>query len=539
MLQIPKGQTTEAEREILRKLRVWIAALAAACLVVGVTIGAMLSRTRVAALDDPPGSPAQIARAPEALSASFAEIARRVEPSVVNIDTVAAAPQVADKDDDSKDDDDSDNPLLDMLRRRARRPSRGVGSGFIVDPKGIILTNYHVVEGMTSIMVKLQSGEQLRGTVVGTDEETDVAVIKVNAGRELPSVALGDSDAAQVGDWVLAIGSPFGLEQTVTAGIISTKERQTDQQASFRRFIQTDAAINRGNSGGPLVNMRGEVIGINSQIATSTGDYNGIGFALPSNIASSVFKQLMTAGKVRRGYLGVFLDSVKPEFARVYEMPKASGAIIKDVADAQSPAAKAGIQTNDIIVEYNGQEVASAQDLINKVASTPVGQTVPVAYLREINNKLERRTTSITVGERPAPRTTASFQDEENNAAPEGKKLKLAPGVVDPNSKAAPKSDRPVLGLTLSELTPQIANERNLKGVRGLFVKDVDQAGLAFDAGVQKNMVIERVNRQSVSTIEDFERIINALKPGDPVVMHVAAYNNDHVTQTIVQFTYQ
>jgi serine protease Do len=285
--------------------------------------------------------------------------------------------------------------------------------------------------------------------------------------------------------------------------------------------------------------MRGEVIGINSQIATSTGDYNGIGFALPSNIASSVFKQLMTAGKVRRGYLGVFLDSVKPEFARVYEMPKASGAIIKDVADAQSPAAKAGIQTNDIIVEYNGQEVASAQDLINKVASTPVGQTVPVAYLREINNKLERRTTSITVGERPAPRTTASFQDEENNAAPEGKKLKLAPGVVDPNSKAAPKSDRPVLGLTLSELTPQIANERNLKGVRGLFVKDVDQAGLAFDAGVQKNMVIERVNRQSVSTIEDFERIINALKPGDPVVMHVAAYNNDHVTQTIVQFTYQ
>jgi len=284
--------------------------------------------------------------------------------------------------------------------------------------------------------------------------------------------------------------------------------------------------------------MRGEVIGINSQIATSTGDYNGIGFALPSNIASSVFKQLMTAGKVRRGYLGVFLDSVKPEFARVYEMPKASGAIIKDVADAQSPAAKAGIQTNDIIVEYNGQEVASAQDLINKVASTPVGQSVPVVYLREINNKLERRNTSITVGERPAPRNSAALPSDVEDQ--NGKKLKLAPmNPNNPTADAAPKSERPVLGLTLSELTPQIANERNLKGVRGLYVKDVDQAGLAYDAGLQKNMVIERVNRQPVSTIEDFERIINSLKPGDPVVMHIAGFNNDHVTQTIVQFTYQ
>ena len=532
MLQIPKGQTTDAERAILRKLRVWIAALAAACLVAGIGIGAMLSRTRTVALDDPaPASAAQIARAPEALSASFAEIARRVEPAVVNIDTVSAAPpQTAGKDGD-EDNDDSDNPLLDMLRRHARRPSRGVGSGFIVDPKGVILTNYHVVENMTSIMVKLQSGEQLRGNVVGTDEETDIAVIKVNAGRDLPAVTLGDSDDVAVGDWVLAIGSPFGLEQTVTAGIISTKERQTDPGASFRRFIQTDAAINRGNSGGPLVNMRGEVIGINSQIATSTGDYNGIGFALPANIASSVFKQLMTAGKVRRGYLGVYLDSVKPEFARVYEMAAAKGAIIKDVANDKGPAEKAGMQTNDIIVEYNGQEVADAQDLINKVASTPVGQTVPVAYLREVNGKLERRTTSVTVGERP-PRATAYLEDDSG-----GGKKSVVP--VSPKPNAGTTSDRPALGLTLSELTPQIANERNLKGVSGLFVKDIDQAGIAFDAGVQKYMVIQRVNRQPVSTIADFERIINALKPGDPIVMHIAAYNGERVTQGIVQFTYQ
>jgi serine protease Do len=531
MLQIPKGRTNVEERAILRKLRVWIAALAAACLVVGIGIGAMLSRTRTLASDDSPAAVAQIARAPEALSASFAEIARRVEPSVVNIDTVSAVPQVAGKDgDEDKDDEDGDNPLLDMLRRHSRRPSRGVGSGFIVDPKGIILTNYHVVEGMTKIMVKLQSEELLRGEVIGTDEETDLAVIRVKAGHDLPAVNLGNSDDAQVGDWVLAVGSPFGLEQTVTAGIISTKERQTEPGASFRRFIQTDAAINRGNSGGPLVNMRGEVIGINSQIATSTGDYNGIGFALPTNIASSVYKQLMTAGKVRRGYLGVFLDTVRPEFARVYEMPSAKGAIIKDVADANGPAAKAGIQTNDVIVEFNGQEVSNAQDLINKVAATPVGQTVQLTYLREINNRLERRTANVSVGERPLPRTSDGSERDDG-----GKPEIVKPGASD----GGLKGERPALGLKLSELTPQIANERNLKGVRGLFVQEVDQAGLAFDAGLRQHMVIQRVNRQSVSTIEDFERIINSLKSGDPIVMHVAAYNGERVTQSIVQFTFQ
>src|SRR5829696_540574 len=538
MLQIPKGHTTEAERAILRHLRVWIAALALGCLVVGVGVGAMLSRTSVFAGEgEQPAVPASVARAPEALSASFAEIARRVEPSVVNIDTVSAAPQVADKDgDDDEGEEGGDNPLLDMLRRNARRPSRGVGSGFVVDAKGIILTNYHVVENMSGIMVKLQTGEQLRGTLVASDEETDIAVIKVSAGRELPAVNLGNSDDMQVGDWVLAIGSPFGLEQTVTAGIISTKERQTDPGASFRRFIQTDAAINRGNSGGPLVNMRGEVIGINSQIATSTGDYNGIGFALPTNIASSVYKQLMTTGKVRRGYLGVFLDSVKPEFARVYQLPSAKGAIIKDVADGKGPAAAAGIQTNDVVVEFNGQPVENAQDLINKVASTPVGETVAVTYLREVSDKLERRTASVKIGERPARGSSANEGEVKPGPEKSGKIQNLQ---QEGMTGGGEKFERPVLGLKRSELTPQIANERNLKGVRGLFVQDVDQAGIAFDAGVTKSMVIQRINRQSVGTIEDFERVINTLKPGDPIVLHVSAYNGVKVLQQIVQFTFQ
>jgi serine protease Do len=530
MLQIPKGQTTEAERAILRKLRVWIAALAVACLVVGVGIGAMMTNRRVVALEDPPQSAAQIARAPEALSASFAEIARRVEPAVVNIDTVAAAPQMAEKrGEGDEESEDSENPLLDMLRKHARRPTKGVGSGFIIDPKGLILTNYHVVENMTSIMIKLQSGESLRGTVVGFDDETDLAVIKVKPTRDLPTVNLGNSDDVQVGDWVLAVGSPFGLEQTVTAGIISTKERQTDLGASFRRFIQTDAAINRGNSGGPLVNMRGEVIGVNSQIATSTGDYNGIGFALPSNIASNVFRSITSEGRVRRGYLGVYLEPVRAEFARVYGLPEAKGAIVRDMAAEKGPAAKAGLQTNDIIVEFNGEPIASAQDLINRVASTPVGQTIQLGYLREINNKLERRTASVTVGERP-PATVRETPEREPDAKPE---------IIKPNAKEEPGADRPSLGLKVSDLTPQIANEHNLKGLRGVVVQEVDEASLAADAGLRKYTVIQRVNRASVGSLDEFERIVNALKPGDAVVMHVSRYNGERIAQSIVQFTFQ
>jgi serine protease Do len=519
---LPKDQMTGAERAILRRLRVWIVALAVTCAVAGMGIGALLAgRSAVAQ------SESQIARAPEALSASFAEIAKRVEPAVVNIDTKTATPEVADRDNDDKEEDTS-NPLLDLFRKQARRPSKGVGSGFIVDSKGYILTNQHVVQGATRIVIRLQSGEEFLGNIVGVDEETDVAVVKVNAGRDLPTVKLGDSNGVQVGDWVLAIGSPFGLDQTVTAGIISTKERSDPYHfTSFQQFLQTDAAINRGNSGGPLVNMRGEVIGINSQIATSTGDYNGIGFALPSNEAHFVYGQITSAGKVRRGYLGITLDSVKAEFARVYGLPEAKGVIVTDVREPQGPAGKAGLQTLDIIVEFNNQQVVNAQDLINKVASTQVGQTVPVTFLRDTNGKLERRTVNVTVGERP---------------------VSLAPS--DPYQPPAPKaaegssSNNLKLGITLAEMTPQVAEERNLKGVRGLLVKDVDPNGIAADARpspIREGEVILKINRVPVGTLADFQRVINELKPGDAIVLNVALYSKDfnRVIQRVVQFTYQ
>ncbi len=531
MFQLPKDHTTTQEWVVLRKLRLWIASLAVACLVTGIAIGAMLSGQPTVAQND-----VQIARAPEALSASFAEIARRVEAAVVNIETTTAAPAVAEKDSDS-DDETSSNPLLDMFRRQARRPSRGVGSGFIVSPKGYILTNEHVVEGATRITVGLQSGEKYRGRIIGIDEETDVAVVKIDAPQDLPTVVLGDSNNAQVGDWVLAMGSPFGLDQTVTAGIISKKERETPYFTSFQRFLQTDAAINRGNSGGPLVNMRGEVIGVNSQIATSTGDYNGIGFALPANEAAFVYRQIVAQGKVRRGYLGITLDSVKEEFARVYGLPEAKGAIVMDVQETRdgqpTPAAKAGIQSNDIIIEFNGQSVASAQDLIQKVASSPVGESVTLTFLRDTEGKLEKHSAAVVLGERPNTRASAARATTEESSAAKKK---------DPDART------PHLGITLTEITQQLMTEKHLTGVRGLYIKDVDPNGLVADVRglggqpvLSEGDVITRINRVQVTTLGDFQRVLNGLKPGDPIVLNVSRYQRDadRISQRIVQFTYQ
>ena len=533
MFDGPKNNTSDQERTILRKLRIWIAALGIACLLAGIGIGAMLAGKPTVAQTD-----LQIARAPEALSASFAEIARRVEPAVVNIETLQAPTEISDKENEDKDDSATNNPLLDMFRKQQRRPTRGVGSGFIVSPKGYILTNYHVIDEATRIIVGLQSGEKYRGTVVGVDPETDVAVIKIDAPKDLPTVTLGDSNAAQVGDWVLAMGSPFGLDQTVTAGIISKKERESPYFNVFQRFLQTDAAINRGNSGGPLVNMRGEVIGMNSQIATSTGDYNGIGFALPANETNFVYKQLVAHRKVKRGYLGISLESVHDEFAKVYGLPEAKGAIVTSVSPSEggqvTPAAKAGLQPNDVIVEFEGARVANSQDLIQKVASTPVGQATTLVFLRDVDGKLDRKTVSIVLSERPS------------NAAREW---------ID-SSKAVPKDADPKgnalhLGITLAELTPQLIAEKRLSGVHGLLIKDIDPNGLVAEVRVPPSNnpaliegdVINRINKVPVTTLADFQRVLSGLKAGDPIVLNVTTARRDGRTDRlvpiIVQFTYQ
>ena len=515
------NQTTDAEKVLLRKLRVWIASLAAVCILAGIGIGAVLAgRTAVAQ-----NGVQSASRAPEALSASFVEIAQRVEPAVVNIDTTQAAEPESDNEDKT---DRSANPFYDMLRRQPPRPTRGVGSGFIIDPKGYILTNFHVVDGASRITIGTLNGERFRARVIGVDKETDLAVLKIDSDHELPFMKFGDSNAAQVGDWVLAIGSPFGLDQTVTAGIISKKDRDTTT-SSFQRFLQTDAAINRGNSGGPLVNMHGEAIGVNSQIATLTGDYNGIGFALPSNEAKFVTEQILSQGKVRRGFLGVSLESVRAEFARVYHLPDAKGAVVIDMPPDRSgqvtPAAKAGIQINDVIVEFNGQPVQDMNDLIAKVAATNVGQNVNLTYLRDVDGKLERRTAIAMLADR------SESISKDNDITPREKPEK-------------DKSNSARLGLTLSELTPQIIEDKHLNGVKGLYVKDVDPNGLAADVRpqeVQAGEVITRINRIPVTTLADFQRVIESLKPGDAIVLNLSSYfrQQNRIIPRIVQFTYQ
>ncbi|HEX3252799.1 MAG TPA: trypsin-like peptidase domain-containing protein [Pyrinomonadaceae bacterium] len=531
MFDVSRNSATEQERTILRKLRLWIAALAVACLLAGIGIGAMLSgRTTVAQPE------IQVARAPEALSASFAEIARRVEPAVVNIETTQQQVELTEKDED-KEDQDSTNPLLDMFRRRPRTPTRGVGSGFIVNPKGYILTNYHVIQDAARITVGLQSGEKYRGNVVGFDPETDVAVIKIDSTKDLPTVTLGDSNAAQVGDWVLAMGSPFGLDQTVTAGIISKKERESPYFNVFQRFLQTDAAINRGNSGGPLVNMRGEVIGMNSQIATSTGDYNGIGFALPANETNFVYKQLIAQGKVKRGYLGITLESVHDEYAKVFSLSEARGAIITMVAPTENgeatPAAKAGLQSGDIIVEFEGSPVANAQDLIQRVASTPVGQQTTLTFLRDVNGKLDKKTATVVLGERPASVAAREWDEPAKPAA----------------KTADPRGNALHLGVTLAELTPQLMADKHLTNVQGLYVKEIDPNGLVAELrqpatslpALSEGDVINRINRTPVTTLTDFTRVLNSLKAGDPVVLNVTRTDprSNRQVPLIIQFTYQ
>jgi serine protease Do len=519
--------TSDTEATILRKLRVWIAVLAAVCVLAGVGIGAILAGRPAVAQDELQAA----AKAPEALSASFVEIARRVEPAVVNIDTLQASTDISETDNDDKSDRTQNNPLYDMLRRQPQpRPTRGVGSGFIIDPKGYILTNFHVIDGATRITIGLLTGERFRGKVIGVDKETDLAIIKVEAPRDLPVMKFGDSNVAQVGDWVLAIGSPFGLDQTVTAGIISKKERDSSQFTNFQRFLQTDAAINRGNSGGPLVNMHGETIGVNSQIATLTGDYNGIGFALPSNEAKFVCAQLLSSGKVKRGFLGVTLESVRGEFARVYKLPDSKGAIVADVSAERggqpTPAAKAGLQVNDVIVEFNGQPVQDSQDLIAKVAATAVGQTVTLTFLRDTDGKLDRHTVSVALAERP------DFYARDGEIS--------GPKEKPENTKATTGR----IGLTLGELTPQQITEKHLDGVRGLYVKEVDPNGLAADIRPNEiftGEVVTRINRVPVATLADFQRVVETLKPGDAIVLNLSHFDRltSRVVQRIVQFTYQ
>ena len=461
------------------------------------------------------------------LSDSFADVAKMVEPAVVSIDAKSKTAESGARNRPAPSESDD---IMEFFRRQLpRRPIYSVGSGFIIERSGYILTNAHVIDNAAKIVVRLSNGEEFPATLVGTDVETDIAVLKINAGRSLTALKLADSEKVRVGDWVLAVGSPFGLSRTVTAGIVSQVNRETPDGSPFQRFIQTDAAINRGNSGGPLVNLSGEAIGINSQIATTTGDYNGVGFALPSSEASAVARQLIEGGKVKRGFLGVGLDSVKAEFAKVYGLGDMRGAIVTDVRDPQSAAARAGIRTGDVIVEFDGKTITSAQDLIARVSSASPDNSVNVTFLRENGNSLDRKTVSLRLGERPPRRIAAT-------------------------ETAPVKSTEPVkdiakpFGLTLVELTPQAAADYQVEGQTGLFVKEINPESTIAEVknssgseALGQGDIIQRINRVPVKDAKSFTDAVNKLSKGDAVVLHVVSVDarSKAARLKIVQFTVQ
>jgi serine protease Do len=357
--------------------------------------------------------------------------------------------------------------------------SRSLGSGFIISDDGYIITNYHVVAEADEIKVKLSDGRELKGEVKGWDDKLDLALLKVQAKEHLPVLKLGDSDATQVGDWVMAIGNPFGLGQTVTVGIVSAKERVIGSGA-YDDFIQTDASINPGNSGGPLINMNGQVVGINTAIVAGG---QGIGFAIPVNLAKTVIDQLRTKGKVTRGWLGVVVQPVTPELAKSFGLKEEAGALVSEVMK-ESPAGKAGFRNGDVITEFDGKKIKEMNELPRLVAATPVGKKVKVEIFRD-GKRLEKTVTIEMMKEGPVREEPAVGKDK--------------------------------LGFTVAPITPSLARSLGIQETEGVVVSGVTPGSAADQAGITSGDVVKEVNGTAVSSVSDFNRSVASLKKGDLV----------------------
>ena len=379
------------------------------------------------------------------------------------------------------------NPSPRGERNAPTRRSQSLGSGFIVDPSGIVVTNNHVIDGADEITVTLHDGATLKATLIGKDERTDIAVLKVVSDKPLAAVPFGDSDGARVGDWVLAIGNPFGLGGTVTAGIVSARGRDI-QQGPYDNFIQTDAAINKGNSGGPLFNMAGEVVGINTAIYSQSGGSVGIGFSIPSNLAKNVVTQLRDFGRARRGWLGVRIQQVTPDIAESVGLKEPSGAMIAGVTDG-GPAETAKIRNGDIILRFNGQEVRDMRGLPRIVADTEIGKQVPVVVWRDG----KEITLQTKVGELPDdPRVAAATPDK--------------PAPVQPLELSA-------LGLRLSPITPEARERFQLSAdQKGVLVIGVQQGTPAGDKGLKPGDVIIEVQQEEVLTPADVQERVEKIR---------------------------
>ena len=428
---------------------------------------------------------------------NFVPVVKAVMPAVVNISTT----RVIKQDSESMQSPVPDDPFFRQFfgddfyhhfRIPRERRENSLGSGVIVSSDGYIVTNNHVIAKADEIKVLLNDKREFTGKVIGTDPKTDIAVVKINA-KNLPTIPWGDSDKLEVGEYALAIGNPFGLNQTVTLGIVSAVGRANVGIADYEDFIQTDAAINPGNSGGALVNARGQLIGINTAIFSRSGGYMGIGFAVPSNMARDVMNSLIKTGKVVRGYLGVSIQEVTPDLAKHFDMKEAKGALVSEVLP-DSPAAAGGIKSGDVITTYNGHEVESPSMLRNAVAQTPIGTTVKVGLLRDKKSV----TVEIKIVEQPKD----MGQPESESAQGDG-------------------ADAALAGIEVRNLTPDIARQLGLPGgTAGVVISGVESGSAAEAAGLQEGDVILEINRHAVRNIVEFKRLTAKLpKKGNVLLL--------------------
>ncbi len=431
---------------------------------------------------------------------AFADIAEKVSPAVVFISTEQTYTQKLQYFNPFEDDEFFQRFFGPQMRQRQQQQQqqqqpkerkqvrRGQGSGFIISEDGYILTNNHVVKDANTITVKLSDDRELKAKVVGTDPETDIAVIKVDA-KNLPFAELGDSDALRVGQWVLAIGNPFGLSHTVTSGIVSAKGRTNIglPDVQFQDFIQTDAAINFGNSGGPLINIDGKVIGINSAIYSSSGGYMGIGFAVPINIAKYVYKQIAKDGKVTRGYVGIYGKDVTPELAELLGAKGQEKGIVVDSILKDGPADKAGLQKGDIIVKKDGKGIESWDSFRNEIARIAPGTKLALTVLRDGKEK----DISLELGTRPGK------EAEKEEVAQASEKL----------------------GVTVQELTDELAQKFDYKGETGVVVTEVEEGSPAEESQIVAGTLIIEVNREKVKDVDEFWKAVK--KGGNSLLFYV------------------
>jgi serine protease Do len=495
-----------------RGRKIAVTVLMTLTLAVGIVIGSVVSDRVTATSQGDANAQLLAVPSPAQLSSTFAAIAKAVEPAIVNISTMQLVerPRSRRGVPNRRAPNEFEFPLDRFFGPFEDGPTaeRSLGSGVIVDKSGYILTNNHVVEQATKIEVRLDDGGRYPAKVIGSDVETDLAVIKIEAGKDLPVAKLGNSDGVQVGDWVLAFGSPFGLQATVTAGIVSAKDRANlPGSEQFQRFIQTDAAINPGNSGGPLVNIGGEVIGINTAIVTSNRGYDGVGFALPSTEAIKVYNDLVRTGRVTRGSIGVSFNEERSNNAIVLKSLGAEHGIILESVEPGSPAATAGLRAGDVITSVNGQAVKAGVDLVNPIANTPIGNKVKVGYLRDkVKKEVE-----VAVADRskifPRDEARANEEPEESGAAE--------------------------LGLRVEELTPTTARQLNMEGRSGVVVTQVDQGSFAEDAGFGRGDLIAEVNGQAVGSVAQFTQAVSNLKQGQNVVFKVHRNGGQRGTLTL------